>query len=67
MSLLALSFSSQTTIRLEELSALLAAVAGAALFFGATMPLGRRGGQLLGGLCLAVAGVLAILALHWGS
>jgi hypothetical protein len=29
--------------------------------------MGRRGGQALGGLLLAAAGVLWVLALHWGK
>jgi hypothetical protein len=28
--------------------------------------MGRRGGQLVAGICLAAAGVLAIIGLHWG-
>lgn len=63
---LALSFKQHTTIRLEELAGALTAVAGALFFVGTSMPFGRRGGQALGGLCLAAAGVLLVLALHWG-
>lgn len=67
MHLLALSFSAHTTIRLEELGALLAAVAGALLALGAVTPLGRRAGMLFGGIALGAGGVLVILALHWGK
>lgn len=67
MHLLALSFSPHTTIRLEEIGALLAAVAGALLALGAVTPLGRRAGMLSGGIALAAGGVLVILALHWGK
>jgi drug/metabolite transporter (DMT)-like permease len=64
---LALSFSQHTSIRLEELGAAAIAVAGALFFVGGGMPFGRRGGQALGGLLLAAAGVLWVLALHFGS
>ncbi|HYA08638.1 MAG TPA: hypothetical protein VEG24_03560 [Gaiellaceae bacterium] len=67
MHLLALSFSAHTTIRLEEVGALLGAVAGALLALGAVTPLGRRAGELFGGIALAAGSVLVILALHWGT
>jgi hypothetical protein len=31
------------------------------------MPGGRRGGQAIGGLLLAAAGVLWVIALRWGT
>ena len=65
MHLLALSFSPHTVIRLEELGALLAAIAGALLALGAVTPLGKRAGQLFGGIALAAGSVLVILALHY--
>lgn len=64
---LALSFSKHTTIRLEELAGLALAIAGALMFLGSGVPFGRRGSQALGGILVAAAGVLFILALHWGS
>jgi hypothetical protein len=64
--LLALSFSVNSTRRLEELAALLGVVAGALLALGAVIPLSRRAGQLIAGFALIAAGVLAILALHYG-
>ena len=67
MHTLALSFTHHTAIRLEELAGLALAVGGALLFLGAGTPFGRRGGQALGGLLIAAAGVLFILALHWGK
>jgi len=67
MHLLLLNITKHNTIRLEELAGALAAIAGAALFVGAATPMGRRGGQALGGIALAVAGVLVVVALHWGS
>jgi drug/metabolite transporter (DMT)-like permease len=64
---LALSFTRHTTIRLEEVAGAATAVAGALLFLSSGVPMGRRGGQALGGLLLAAAGVLWVLALHWGK
>jgi hypothetical protein len=56
-----------TTIRLKELAAALIAIAGALMVLGSMMPMGRRGGQWLAGLALAGAGVIAVIALHWGA
>ena len=53
-------------LRLKEVAAALVAIAGGLMFLGAMMPMGRRGGQWLAGLALAIAGVLAVIALHWG-
>ena len=64
---LALQFKQQTTIRMEELAGALTAVAGVLMFLGTGVPFGRRGGQALGGIALAVAGVLWVLALRYGS
>jgi hypothetical protein len=66
MHLLALSFNAHRTLRVEEIAGALAALAGAAFFFGALTPLARRMGQILGGLALAVAGVLFVLAVRYG-
>jgi hypothetical protein len=67
MHLLAFSFSAHSRMRLEEVGALLGAVAGALLVFGAVTRLGQRSGQLFGGIALAAGGVLVILALHYGK
>jgi hypothetical protein len=64
---LALSFNKHTSIRLEELAGLALAIAGVLMFLGTGVPFGRRGGQALGGILVAAAGVLFILALHWGA
>jgi hypothetical protein len=56
-----------TTIRLKEVAAALVAVGGGLLLLGAMMPMGRRGGQWFAGLALAAAGVIAVIALHWGA
>jgi len=66
MHLLAVHFNAHKTLRVEELAGALAAVAGAALFLGASTPMARRFGQLLGGLSLAASGVLFVLAVHYG-
>ena len=64
---LALSFTKHTSIRLEELAGAATAVAGALFFIGSGLPFGRRGGQAFGGLLLAAAGVLWVLAIRWGT
>ena len=66
MNLLALHFTAKDTLRVEEIAGALAAIAGAALFLGAMTPLARRAGQLFGGLALAAAGVLFLLAVRYG-
>lgn len=66
MHLLAIHFSAHRTLRVEEIAGALAAIAGAALFVGAATPFGRRFGQLLGGVALAAAGVLFVLAVRYG-
>lgn len=63
MHLLALSIKAHTTIRLEELGAALTAIAGVAML----APMGMLGGRKLAGLALVAAGVLWVVALHWGS
>jgi hypothetical protein len=61
------TYTLHTTIRLKEVAAALVAVAGGLLVLGAMMPMGRRGGQWFAGLALAAAGVIAVIALHWGA
>ena len=60
-----LAITAHNALRLREVSAALVAIAGAVMVLGTMMPMGRRGGQWLAGLALAVAGVLAVVALHW--
>lgn len=62
-----LGMTPHNSLRLKEVAELLAAIAGAALFLGAITPMGRRGGQLVGGAALAIGSVLFIVALHWGK
>jgi hypothetical protein len=66
MYILALSFKAHQTLRIEEVAGALAAVAGAAFFFGAMTPMARRVGQIFGGIALAAAGVLFVLAVRYG-
>lgn len=62
MYLLALTIKLHTAIRLEELAGALIAIAGAAML----APMGMIGGRRLAGLALAAAGVLWVIARHWG-
>ena len=62
MHLLAFTIKLHTTIRLEELAGALIAIAGAAML----APMGMLGGRRLSGLALAAAGVIWVIARHWG-
>ncbi len=53
-------------IRYEELGFLLAAAGGLLIAFGNMMPLGRRSGNMLGGLLLAVGMLLAVVGVRYG-
>ena len=66
MSLLSLQFKAHTSLRLAELGEILLAAAGILLVLGGMTPFGRRAGQTFGGICLAVGGVLLVLATRWG-
>jgi hypothetical protein len=66
MHLVALSFTAHRTLRIEEIAGALAAIAGGALFIGGLAPFGRRAGMLAGGVALAAAGVLFVLAVRYG-
>ena len=64
--MLFLGLTAHNGLRIAELGFVLAALAGATLFLGAVTPFGRRAGNLFGGLLLAGAAVLLIVAAHWG-
>jgi hypothetical protein len=64
--LLALSFNHHRTLRVEEIAGALAAIAGGLLLIGGIAPLGRRFGMIGGGIALAAAGVLLVLAVRYG-
>jgi hypothetical protein len=66
MTTLALVIKPHTGIRLAELGEALLAAAGILLLLGGMTPLGRRAGQTFGGICLAVGGVLLVIATRWG-
>ena len=66
MGLLALEFRAHSSLRMAELGELLLAAAGVLLLLGGMTPFGRRAGQTFGGLCLAIGGVLLVLATRWG-
>jgi hypothetical protein len=66
MHLVALHFSAQRTLRVEEIAGALAAIAGGLLFVGGLAPFGRRFGMIGGGIALAAAGVLFVLAVRYG-
>jgi hypothetical protein len=67
MTLLALVIKAHTSLRLAEVGEALGAIGGLALLLGAITPFGRRAGQVVGGLGLAVGFVLLIIATHWGN
>ena len=54
-------------IRIAEVGEALGAIGGAILFLGATMPFGRKAGNLLGGLAIAAGFVLLVVATRWGG
>lgn len=61
-----LGITAHNALRLREVAAALIAIAGAVMLLGTMMPMGKRGSQWLAGLAFAIAGVLAVIALHWG-
>jgi hypothetical protein len=67
MHALLFSFTKHNTLRVEELAGLLLAIGGAVLLIGSMTPMARRGSQWLAGVALVAAGVLWIVALHWGK
>jgi hypothetical protein len=66
MTLLALVIKAHTGIRLAEVGEAIGAIGGLALLLGAITPFGRRAGQALGGLALAIGLVLLVIATRWG-
>jgi hypothetical protein len=66
MTLLALTMTPHTGVRLAELGELLGLVGGLALLVGGMTPFGKRMGQTIGGLGLTAGFVLLILATRWG-
>jgi hypothetical protein len=60
------AISPHTGARLAEVGFLLVALAGATLWLPQLPGGQRRGAAALAGLALAAAGVLLIVAVHWG-
>jgi len=66
MTLLALTITKQTALRLVEIGELLGLIGGLALLLGSITPFGKRMGQIVGGLGLAIGFALLIVATRWG-
>jgi hypothetical protein len=64
MTLLAITM--HNGIRMAEVGFLLIAIAGIWMFFAQILPGFRSLRNAVAGLCLGVAGVLLIIATHWG-
>ncbi len=67
MLILAFTIKAHTGVRLGEVGEALGAIGGVLLLLGGVTPFGKRGGQTLGGLALAIGFVLLIVATHWGG
>ncbi len=63
---LAISITKHTGYRLAEVGELLGLIGGLALLLGGMTPLGKRMGQTIGGLGLALGFLLLIIATRWG-
>jgi hypothetical protein len=66
MELLALVIKAHTGIRLGEVGEAVGGIGGLALLLGAVTPFGRRAGQAIGGLAIAIGFGLLVIATHWG-
>jgi hypothetical protein len=66
MTLLALVIKTHTGIRLAEVGEGVGALGGLALLLGAITPFGRRAGQAIGGLGIAIGFGLLVVATRWG-
>ena len=66
MTLIALTITKHTGLRLAEIGELLGLIGGAALLLGGITPFGKRFGQTIGGLGIAVGFLLLIIATHSG-
>jgi hypothetical protein len=66
MTLLALNIVRHTGVRLAEAGMLLGFIAGLALLVGGMTPFGKRAGQTIGGIALALGFALLVIATHYG-
>lgn len=66
MTILALVIKAHTGIRLAEVGEAVGLLGGLVMLLGAATPFGRRAGQAIGGLLLAIGFGLLIVATHWG-
>jgi hypothetical protein len=63
---LAITIKAHTGIRLAEVGEAVGAIGGLALLVGAVTPFGRRAGQAVGGLGIAIGLVCLVIATRWG-
>jgi hypothetical protein len=61
-----LAISQHNGVRAGEVGFALLAISGVAFAIGAVSSWGRRNGNLVGGILLALGAVVIIFATHWG-
>ena len=66
MTLLALTMTRHTGVRLAEVGELLGLIGGLALLVGSMTPFGKRVGQAIGGIALALGFALLVITTHYG-
>src|SRR3954470_24166539 len=63
---LAITIKTHTGIRLAEVGEAVGAIGGLALLVGGLTPFGRRAGEIVGGLAIAIGFARLVLATRWG-